>query len=125
MYYNGGKVSKMFREDTRGYNSMFSFTSIGGRIDSAINTRRNPYYFLLHGKNYHLIGSLFSQPDCKPKFSQLYIYDTDNEIHNRVEAMSSNKKLSSLDVKIIERLLMMLNDNNVLVQSFCFARDML
>ena len=123
--YHGGKVSKIFREGIRGYNSIFSFTSMGGHVDSAINTRRGPYYFLLHRQNYHLIGSLLPQPDCKPKFFQLYIYDTDNEIHNRVEAMISNKKLSSLDVKIIEGLLTMLNDNNALVRSFRFARDML
>ena len=68
---------------------------------------------------------MLPQPDCKPKFLQFYIYDTDNEIHNSVEAMSSNKRLSSLDVKIIEGLLMMLNDNNVLVWAFHFTRDML
>lgn len=62
---------------------MFSFTSMGGKIDSSINKGKGPYIFRLSGENYHSIGSLLPDDGLKPKFSQLYIYDTENEVSNR------------------------------------------
>lgn len=35
-------------------------------------------------ENFHHIGSLLPNPECTPKFSQLYIYDTNNEIRNNM-----------------------------------------
>nr|GEV80059.1 putative PIF1 DNA helicase/replication protein A1-like protein [Tanacetum cinerariifolium] len=44
------------------YNSMFAFTSMGGKQDKSVNIDRKP-----------------------PMFSQLYIYDTENEVQNRIK----------------------------------------
>lgn len=74
--------SKHFQDNIRLYNMMFSFTSMGGKVDSSMNKGRGPYVFRLHGQNYHRIGSLLPDRGCSPKFSQLYIFDTQNEVTN-------------------------------------------
>jgi len=63
---------------------MFSFTSIGGKIDSSMNNGSAPPQFILSGQNYHRIGSLLPEESSNPKFAQLYIYDTKNELSNRM-----------------------------------------
>ncbi|KAF1866312.1 hypothetical protein Lal_00024317 [Lupinus albus] len=40
--------------------------------------------FRIQGQTCHLIGSLLSMLGIAPKFAQLYIYDTENEIQNRL-----------------------------------------
>ncbi|KAL6495525.1 hypothetical protein OROGR_030088 [Orobanche gracilis] len=76
--------SKNFKENIRSYNSMFSFTSIGGKVDSSLNDGNGPPNFVLSGQNYHRIGSLLPSHGTPPKFAQLYIYDTQNETANRM-----------------------------------------
>ena len=77
--------SKSFLQNIRLYNSMFSFTSIGGKIDTSMNNGSAPPQFILNGQNYHRIGSLLPERGSKPKFAQLYIYDTENELSNRLK----------------------------------------
>ncbi|XP_042005913.1 uncharacterized protein LOC121754654 [Salvia splendens] len=71
---------------------MFVFTSLGGKIDNSLNTGCAPLIFRLHGQNYHFIGSLLPLDGCSPKFVQLYIYDTENEVTNRLECVSKEDK---------------------------------
>ena len=78
--------SKYFLKNIRAFNRMFCFTSMAGKVDCQINNRTTPI-FLLGEQNYHSIGSLIPAPNEKPKFSQLYIYDTDNEVENRINAV--------------------------------------
>lgn len=86
LYTNQDSESKNFQENTRAYNMMFAFTSMGGKIDSSVNKGRGPFTFRLYGQNYHRIGSLLPTTGSSPKFSQLYIYDTENEVSNRLHA---------------------------------------
>ena len=81
------KRSKKFHANIRQYNNMFSFTSMGGKIDHSIHDGGGPYSFVLSGMNYHRIGSLLPPEGHKPVFSQLYVYDTANEIKNRIDAV--------------------------------------
>ncbi|KAI9106805.1 hypothetical protein K1719_022333 [Acacia pycnantha] len=62
---------------------------MGGKIDHAKNNGCGPYTFVLSGLNYHHIGSLLPENGAKPVYSQLYIYDTENEVENRISAVSS------------------------------------
>ncbi|RZB65996.1 hypothetical protein D0Y65_041874 [Glycine soja] len=55
---------------------------MGGKIDVSKNDGRTPPMFIMNGENYHNIGSLLPLPCRQPKFAQLYIHDTDNEILN-------------------------------------------
>jgi hypothetical protein len=62
---------------------MFAFTSMGGQIHDHINNGSGPPTFILSGQNFHRIGSLLPEAGTTPKFAQLYIVDTENEVQNR------------------------------------------
>ena len=53
---------------------------MGGKIDASVNQTKGPRTFRLSGQNYHKIGSLLPTKGSTPKFAQLYIYDTENEV---------------------------------------------
>nr|KAJ0194029.1 hypothetical protein LSAT_V11C800414390 [Lactuca sativa] len=119
---------KTFMKNIRQFNSMFSFTSIGGKVDSSINKGNAPYVFRLSGQNYHCMGSLLPIDGSKPKFSQLYIYDTENEVSNRQQAFSTQKEgctstSHSVDIEIIRFLKDMLDSTNELVKCYRMVRD--
>ncbi|KAL3625905.1 hypothetical protein CASFOL_030434 [Castilleja foliolosa] len=83
LLHGNSSRSKHFQENIRSYNSMFCFTSMGGKIDHDINKGSGPRIFRLNGQNYHMIGSLIPEDSSTPKFAQMYIYDTENEVSNR------------------------------------------
>jgi hypothetical protein len=76
--------SSHFILNIRSYNNMFSFTSLGGKIENPTNAGPGPPQFVISGQNYHRIGSLIPSDGKPPKFAQLYIYDTENEVANRL-----------------------------------------
>ncbi|XP_074374279.1 uncharacterized protein LOC141714673 [Apium graveolens] len=117
----GGEKSRHFKQYIRVYNCMFQFTSTGGKIDNSINRGSSPYCFHLQGQNYHLVGSLVPLDGSSPKFCQLYIYDTQNEVENRINAMGGAS--NNVDPDIVEELLGMLDKNNELVKAFRMARN--
>lgn len=80
-------LSKHFQRNTRSYNMVFSFTSLGGKIDKSLKKGRGPQMIQLHGENYHLMGSLTPPEGDFAKFGQLYIVDTENEVENRFNAL--------------------------------------
>ncbi|XVF70625.1 hypothetical protein PTKIN_Ptkin11bG0178000 [Pterospermum kingtungense] len=69
MDYRGGKKARLFRDNIRFYNSMFQFTSIGGKIDGRVNRKPGPYVFRINGQNHHKLGSLLPMDGQKPKFA--------------------------------------------------------
>jgi hypothetical protein len=61
-----------------------------------------------------------------PKFIQLYVYDTANEIQNRIASLPhDDSRASDLDPDIIQSLASMLDQHNQFAQLFRTARDML
>jgi len=76
--------SAHFIANIRSYNNLFSFTSMGGKIEFGLNQGLGPPHFVISGQNYHHIGSLLPVEGQRPKFCQLYIYDTENELANRL-----------------------------------------
>ncbi|CAN7111832.1 unnamed protein product, partial [Brassica rapa subsp. narinosa] len=120
---NDDGLSRHFRDNIRAINMMFSFTSLGGKIDNSINTGQGPKIFKLHGENYHLIGSVKPNPNEAAKFSQLYIHDTQNEVQNRISALSGSADKSKLRADLVESIMQMLRDSNVHVQTFRNAMD--
>jgi hypothetical protein len=102
---------------------MFAFTSTGGVVDKEINKGHEPYIFRMHGQNYHHIGTLLPEEGNKPCWDQLYIYDTEHEIENRIEASKNDGEDSSIDPIIVTGLQKMLDEHNVLAKTFRMARD--
>ncbi|KAL3616160.1 hypothetical protein CASFOL_039550, partial [Castilleja foliolosa] len=118
-----GARSKHFLQNMRAYNSMFAFTSMGGKIDRSVNTGNGPPVFKLYGQNYHLIGGLVPTEGEQPKFAQLYIYDTSNEVANRINSVRSSDNATNLQEDVVDELKAMLDQNNILVQWFRMAKE--
>ncbi|XP_062074098.1 uncharacterized protein LOC133778245 [Humulus lupulus] len=118
-----GQKGFKFRKNIRAYNSMFAFTSMGGRVDTSINQSAGPYTFRISGQNYHHIGSLLPEVGKKPQFAQLYIYDTENEIGNRMDTLLRHGRKTEIEHEIVHELSQMLDQHNNLVKSFRMARD--
>nr|GEW05746.1 helitron helicase-like domain-containing protein [Tanacetum cinerariifolium] len=100
-YFKNLLQNKHFMENIRAYNQMFAMTSFGAKINESINQGRGPYVFKVSGKIYHWIGSLCPPPGESPRFLQLYIYDTNHEVENRMRHFGSIDD-SDLDPEIVE-----------------------
>ncbi|OIT19438.1 hypothetical protein A4A49_60348, partial [Nicotiana attenuata] len=96
---------------------------MGGKVGVSINQTRGPRKFKLFGQNYHQIGSLLPPVGSTPKFAQLYIYDTENEVQNRIHAVSHGQNLNKLHAEIVADLKKMLDGHNVLAKTFRMVRD--
>jgi len=110
--------SPAFREKIRMYNLILSFTSTGARIQESVIGTRSVYAFRIQGEMYHRIGSLLPQHDAQPRFCQLYIYDTTNQLQHRQNIMST------LDPDILHELQTMLSEVNPYAQTFKSIRNL-
>ncbi|KAM3238127.1 hypothetical protein P3L10_013157 [Capsicum annuum] len=89
LYLGNSEESKHFHTYIRMYNNMFAFTSLGVNCDKNLATRNcGIYTFRVQGKMYHFIDDLVPS-NRSAKNIQLYFYDTDNELVNRM-AFSDN-----------------------------------
>ncbi|XP_021851435.2 uncharacterized protein [Spinacia oleracea] len=95
---------------------------MGGQVDKTINRGRGPYVFRINGQNHHKIGSLLPPDGAHPRFTQLYVYDTHNEVENRINSLTNNAK-SDLDPEIVDGLAKILNQHNELAKVFRMARE--
>nr|GEX59345.1 DNA helicase [Tanacetum cinerariifolium] len=111
-----------FIENIRAYNQMFSMTSLGANIDKSINNGKGRYVFRISCQLYHWIGSLCPEEGQSPRFLQLYIYDTINEVKNRLSHFTDDHQ-SELKKEIVEGLINFLDNHNALVQLFRTARN--
>ncbi|XP_026398220.1 uncharacterized protein LOC113293999 [Papaver somniferum] len=101
----------------------------------------------MYGLNHHLMGSLLPQDGTLPAFLQLYIIDIENEVRNRINAITRKQKsgkqnenlevdssmtamdeygkksTKELDENIVAGLVNMLGTHNWLSQKFRMWRD--
>ncbi|XP_029145802.1 uncharacterized protein [Arachis hypogaea] len=92
-----------FRKHIRGYNHVFFFTSCGVHIDEQMAiTGRGIYTFRAQDSIYHNIGGFHPDQGTRSRFLQLYIYDTDHELQNR---MLENTQLHETLVFKLQQLL--------------------
>ncbi|KAJ3702672.1 hypothetical protein LUZ61_006377 [Rhynchospora tenuis] len=120
---SNGPDSRHFAESIRIYNSIFAFTSMGVRVDESINSGRGPYVFRVSGQVCHLMSSLLPADEHPPRFAQLYMYDTENEIANRLNSFPTVDRSSAPRPQIIHALTEMLNQHNPYVQAFRSVRE--
>ncbi|XP_022041031.1 uncharacterized protein LOC110943602 [Helianthus annuus] len=124
LFMSNDNESRQFLKNIRCYNSMFAFTSMGGKVDHTVNTGNAPFCYRISGENYHAIGSLVPENGGKPKFCQLYLYDTENDLANRCsDDASSSTSSDETDNKLIQQIKEMLDANNVLVKIYRMVRD--
>lgn len=105
---------------------MFCFTSLGAQVDRSINVGGAPYVFKMNGVVYHRIGSLLPAGGAPPKFAQLYMMDSADELDCRLNVFD-REETSSLepDPEIVSSLIDMLNMHHRLVHKFRIARQSL
>ncbi|XP_071705020.1 uncharacterized protein [Rutidosis leptorrhynchoides] len=102
--------------------TMFSRTSFGARVDDNINDGRSPYVFKVSGQIYHWIGALCPPEGTHPRFLQLYIYNNDNEVENRMTHFGGQAS-DRLCQAVVVQLIQLLDSHNELVKLFRTARD--
>ncbi|KAF7833155.1 helicase-like protein [Senna tora] len=123
LFTNKDSRSSHFMKEIRNYNNIFAFTSMGGKIDHSINQGKGPYVFRIQGQNMHMLGSLLPPNGERPKFSQLYIYDTENEVSNRVKILSSSRENNQFDASIVLQISQLLDSCNPLVKQYQTVKD--
>ncbi len=122
--FNGDARAKKFLRQIRSYNSLFAFSSMGAAIDKSINTGNAPYVFKINGVVHHRIGTLVPSHGSPPKFAQLYIYDQENELQNRLNIFETDGDHADRpDPEMLLSLSSMLDTENSLVQTFRYARE--
>ncbi|XP_058759288.1 uncharacterized protein LOC131632565 [Vicia villosa] len=114
--------SRKFQQQIRVYNMMFAFTSPGAKLDNRFNNGRGPPTLRVQGKTCHRIGSLLPPEGQMPKFAQLYIYDIENEVQNRMHGLRNKE---DFDEGIVHQLSEMLYQCNPHAKSFQMARQWL
>ena len=87
------------------YNNTFSFTSFGVKYDEDLCKRdRGIYTFRVQGQVYHYIKELIPS-DGHPSYLQLYFYDSNHEIDNRIHISDR------LNLEILSQLIHLLEIN--------------
>ena len=87
LFDDNASDSKNYQYNIWTYNMMFAFTSAGIKLDKSINETRGPPTIRIQGQPCHRIGSLLPMPGKQPKFAQLYVFDIQNEVENRINTM--------------------------------------
>lgn len=108
-------MSSHFFENIRYYNSMFAFTSMGVHVIDSVNDGRGPYVFKISGQLCHRIGSLLSSEGKRPEYAQLYIFDTQNELRNRLQVGTYSNSAFKPRQEIVAALIQMFNTHNPIV----------
>jgi hypothetical protein len=99
---------------------------MGAHIDNSVNDGRSPRLFKICGQVHHRIGFLLPPDGSPPKFIQLYIYDTANEVQNIMNCLGYEiNNQDNLDSDIFNGLIKMLDDHNPFAKKFRMARDRL
>ncbi|CAN1136490.1 hypothetical protein LINPERPRIM_LOCUS21129 [Linum perenne] len=97
---------------------------MGGAINHNLNrTGGAPCIFSIGGQIFHRLGSLIPPEGKPPKYAQMFVFDTENEIKHRLNSCPSN--VNALSGQIIMELRDMFDEHNVLVKVFWYARDRL
>nr|KYP37244.1 putative ATP-dependent helicase YHR031C family [Cajanus cajan] len=113
IFLDSTSEGKHFRKHIRSYNHVLSFTSLGVHLDKNVGPNGcGIYSFRAQGSIYHNIGGFYPNEGCRPRFLQLYIYDADHELQNR---MLENPQLHQ---SIVSKLQQILHQCNPFVHVF-------
>jgi hypothetical protein len=97
---------------------MFTMTLMGAKVIDSVNNDHGPYVFKISGQVCHKIGSLIPSHDACPKYVQLYLFDIEHEVSNRINVVSSSTSSFHADENILISLIQMLDSSNPIVRLF-------
>ncbi|KAH0767034.1 hypothetical protein KY290_002952 [Solanum tuberosum] len=107
LFTDESKQAKLFRKHIRAYNSIFAFTSFGVQLNKELaSSRKGIYSFKAQGQIYHDLPSLIPKDD-RPRFFQLYFYDTDHEVANRMSILQD----ANLSEEVMEKIRKIMEQN--------------
>ncbi|GKB65976.1 ATP-dependent DNA helicase PIF1 [Tanacetum coccineum] len=69
------------------------------------------------------MGSLLPAEGVPPKYAQLYFFDTQNEIRNRMSAFMSKQTPETVDKNIVASIIQMLDHTSAMAKSFRMAKE--
>jgi hypothetical protein len=99
---------------------------MGANIDKSVNDGRGSPIFKMCGQVHHRVGSLLPPHDGPPKFVQLYIYNTANEVNNWLRCLSGDDVPDgSLEPSIVHQLMKMLDQCNPFANKFTTVSERL
>jgi hypothetical protein len=104
---------------------MFAMTSMGAKVIESVNDGHGPYVFKVSGQSCHRIGSMRPAQGQRPEYAHLYIYDTANEVSDRMNTVSSPNGSFQTNEEIVKTLIQMLNTDNSIVKLFRTASERL
>ena len=111
--------ARSFWDNIRWYNSALAFTSLGANFDTSALQGGGPYVLKLHGELYHKHGALIPDEGSEGSYAQLYIYDAEDALDQRV---SRNRSQSS---NVMSDLQEMLLEHNPFVNIYRQAAERL
>jgi hypothetical protein len=115
--FDSDAATRKFMQNIRQYNCLFAFTSMGAHVDNSVNDGCGPLVFKISSQVHHRICSLLPLNDETPKFLQLYIYDTSNEVRNRLRCLTAEETPTGcLEPSIVDDLMKMLDHHNPFVK---------
>ena len=122
LYTESNEVAKNFRKNIRQYNGALSLASkqITGKMYQFPESSYGPPIFKMSGQMYHLMGPVLPELGEQPKFSQLYVYDRDHEVGNRMQTQKGQ-----LSQNLMSKLQESLRKSNFYVQQFEHAADVM
>ena len=108
------KEAKEFRKNIRRYNNLFAFTSMKANLDKQLASQRNGIYtFRISGVlTHYLPRNAYANPNKKPKFAQIYFYDKDFQLRERISCFQN------LNEDLIKGLQNMIHARNFLFNKF-------
>ena len=108
-------ASVAFKQSIRCYNSALGFASFSDSHSAAdvvtqdalqaSASRAGPPVYILHGRAYHIAGTLYPSDEKKPKFAQLYVFDPETAIEARLDSFDG------LESKTLAALLRLLTED--------------
>lgn len=120
-------TDRHFMENIKAYNFMFSIISLRAQVDNSVKRGRGPYVFKISGQSYHWIGGLCQPENCDPRFLQLYVFDTQNEVDNRLQPFDSGVEHCALKLYKVSFMCSMKTMNwfgYLGLQGTCFKLEM-
>jgi hypothetical protein len=104
---------------------MFAMTSMGAKVIESVNDGHGPYVFKISGQVCHRIDSMIPISGSQLEYAQLYLFDTEHEVSNRINIVSLSRTSFHVNEIIVQPLIQMLDSYNPIVKLFRTARERL
>ena len=110
-----------FCQNIRAYNSSLAFASMCLTGHEYVFKNRGPYCYRINGQVYHRISQLQPEFGRAPGYSQIYIYDQQNELDNHLRSF----KQGTLNRNLLKELQEMIKDVNPYAKEYMHVGEVI